>query len=194
MVGASPPASAGRSTIVGESKGFAAPPGVSIMVGASDGGRFMSEEELPLLEGVRTAAPPSPRFGDLPFARPPSSSMGYLSPCQDRGEGKSLQTTENLCTSTTPRDEPLRESQKYITHDPLRIALKSPLLKLAGKLSWPSHEEFQVQRTCLAFIIIEDARAPTCASTAACLRCKSPVETREQGWESCARAENPAVA
>src|SRR5690349_19644367 len=123
-------------------------------IGASDGGRFMSEEELPLLEGVRTAAPPSPRFGDLPFARPPSSSMGYLSPCQDRGEGKSLQTTENLCTSTTPRDEPLRESQKYITHDPLcqlRIALKSPLLKLAGKLSWPSHEEFQVQRTCLAF-------------------------------------------
>src|SRR2546429_4463300 len=77
MVGASPPVSPGRSTIVGESKGFGAPPGVSIMVGASEGGRFRSEEESPLLDGLRTAAPPSPWSGGLPFGRPrPSSSMG----------------------------------------------------------------------------------------------------------------------
>src|SRR5947209_17922814 len=80
MVGASPRVSPGRSTIVGESKGFGAPPGVSIMVGASEGGRFRSEEESPLLDGLRTAAPPSPCSGGLPFGRPrPSSSMGYLS-------------------------------------------------------------------------------------------------------------------
>src|SRR5438132_12987693 len=80
MVGASPPAPPGRSTIVGESKGFGAPPGVSIMVGASEGGRFRSEEESPLLDGLRTAAPPSPWSGGLPFGRPrPRSSMGYLS-------------------------------------------------------------------------------------------------------------------
>src|SRR5437773_10824567 len=81
MVGASPPAPPGRSTIVGESKGFGAPPGVSIMVGASEGGRFRSEEESPLLDGLRTAAPSSPWSGGLPFGRPrPGSSMCYLLP------------------------------------------------------------------------------------------------------------------
>src|SRR5439155_22043010 len=79
MVGASPPVSPGRPTIVGESTGFGAPPGVSIMVGASEGGRFRSEEESPLLDRLRTAAPPSPWSGGLPVGRPrPSSCLGYL--------------------------------------------------------------------------------------------------------------------
>src|SRR5438876_11816819 len=96
MVGASPPVSPGRSTIVGESKGFGAPPGVSIMVGASEGGRFRSEEESPLLDGLRTAAPPSPWSGGLPFGRlRPRYSIGYLSARARTLAGKLLRPPSN---------------------------------------------------------------------------------------------------
>src|SRR5205807_6248888 len=116
MVGASGPAGLGRSTTVGESEGCPDDsPGTSMMVGVSDGGRFRSEEESPLLEGLRTAAPPSPWSGGLPFGRPrPSSSMGYLS-ARARTVGGKLFDHQDLCTSPTRAIKRYANPPKYIT-------------------------------------------------------------------------------
>ncbi len=103
------------------------------MVGASEGGRFRSEEESPLLDGLRTAAPPSPWSGGLPFGRPrPSSSMGYLS-ARARTVGGKLFDHQDLCTSPTRAIKRYANPPKYITLgllcQPL-IPLKSLVLQV----------------------------------------------------------------
>src|SRR5258708_39225559 len=100
MVGESGPKSAGWSTIVGESEGsLPEPRGISTKVGESEasplsepGTRVGESEgrigrptepgdELSPLEGVRTAAPPSPGSDGFPSGRPrEKSSISDLDP------------------------------------------------------------------------------------------------------------------
>ena len=72
----------GMSTIVGESEAGTGVLGlgISIRVGESEGGAVPGEELSPL-EGVRTAAPPSPGSEGFPSGRPrENSSISNLGP------------------------------------------------------------------------------------------------------------------
>src|SRR5882724_4229957 len=90
MVGESEGLTLGMSTIVGESEDEAPWPGISINVGASEGGAAPGEELSPL-EGVRTAAPPSPGSEGFPSGRSrENSSINDLKPVTR--DGSSLKT------------------------------------------------------------------------------------------------------
>ena len=80
MVGESGELTSGISTIVGESEeGTGVPePGISISVGESEGGAVPGEELSPL-DGVRSAAPPSPASEGFPSGRPRENSSMVIS-------------------------------------------------------------------------------------------------------------------
>ena len=75
MVGESGELASGISAIVGKSEEGTGvvEPGISISVGESDGGAVPGEELSPL-DGVRSAAPPSPASEGLPSGRPREDS------------------------------------------------------------------------------------------------------------------------
>ena len=80
MVGESGELPLGMSTIVGESaEGTGVlDPGISIRVGESEGGAVPGEELSPL-DGVRSAAPPSPGSEGFPSGRPRENSSIRIS-------------------------------------------------------------------------------------------------------------------
>src|SRR3984893_13342993 len=101
MVGESGELTSGISTIVGESEEGTGvlEPGISIRVGESEGGAVPGEELSPL-DGVRSAAPPSPGSEGFPSGRPRENSSIRISGTGRVGEWKLRRATPGLHTRT----------------------------------------------------------------------------------------------